>query len=150
MQKAATKKTETKAPVTVKEEKNPRSKSQVKEEKTKPEKNQKAANNIKNKEKEKDKDEAVAIKRAKNPYMFFVQDSREKVKKENPELKNKELLSLLGKMWNEMNDDQKKKYNDMSSKDRERYQKEKDNTDNAVGKKNNKKRKQSVAKDESK
>jgi hypothetical protein len=57
-------------------------------------------------------------------------------------------------LWTNCSDSEKKKYNEMAAKDKERYQREMENSGSnnnlKDGKKDNKKRKQSVAKNESK
>lgn len=50
-----------------------------------------------------------APKRALSAYMFFCADNREKVKAENPDKKMTELSTVLGAMWKEMSDADKKK-----------------------------------------
>jgi hypothetical protein len=94
MNKAATKKTDKTVPA--KEDK-ARSKSKGKEEKipAKPEKPEKKQ--VKKKEESSDSEESAAEARPKknlNAYMFFNMDNREKVKKENPGIANKEILSV--------------------------------------------------------
>ena len=91
MNKAATKKSDKTVPA--KEDK-ARSKSKGKEEKipVKPEKKQ-----LKKKEESSDSEESAADVKPKknlNAYMFFNIDNREKVKKENPGIANKDILSV--------------------------------------------------------
>jgi len=126
MQKtAAAKKNLTEKSAATKDDKT-RAKSSTKEEKTKQEKVEKSAKENKKSQpqKEEKKDKDPGVKRNKNPYMFYVQENREKVKKENEGVNNKELLGLLGKKWNSLSENEKKKYNDMAEKDKERYQRE--------------------------
>lgn len=73
----------------------------------------------------KGKGDDAGIKKPLNGYMMFLNDQREPVKKLNPTLTNKELISELGKLWNALDDDGKKKYKDFAAKDKERYEKEK-------------------------
>lgn len=72
----------------------------------------------------KGKGDDAGIKKPMNGYMMFVNDQRETVKKANPNLTNKELVSELGKLWNALDEDGKKKYKDSAAKDKERYEKE--------------------------
>lgn len=66
-----------------------------------------------------------APKRPLSSYMLFCQEERENVKKENPDLKAKEILSELGKRWKGLDDDEKKKYQDRFEEDKKRYDQEK-------------------------
>lgn len=47
------------------------------------------------------------IKGAKGAYILFTMDIREKVKQDNPDLTNKELMSKCGEKWNEATDAEK-------------------------------------------
>ena len=129
MQKTAgIKKNPTEKAVATKDDK-ARAKSSTKDEKPKPEKSEKPPKENKKTQKEdkKEKDGPV-VKRGKNPYMFFLQENRDKVKKENDGVNNKELIKIIGNKWNSLSADEKKKYNDMAEKDKERYEKELENS----------------------
>ena len=69
----------------------------------------------------KEKDPA-APKRPKTSYIIFCGAKRDEIKKKNPDMKGKEILSKLGEMWKALNDKQKKKYVDEANKDKERYE----------------------------
>jgi len=56
--------------------------------------------------------------------MHFAIENREKVKNDNPEAAPKEILTLLGKRWNEMTESEKQKYNELAVKDKEKYDNE--------------------------
>jgi hypothetical protein len=56
--------------------------------------------------------------------MRWTADNREAYKKKNPEMSPKELMSLLGKEWNEQSNTVKKKYEDLFAKDKKRYEEE--------------------------
>jgi structure-specific recognition protein 1 len=76
------------------------------------------------------KEKKQGPKGAKNAYIFFCQEHRATLKEEQPDLKGKEVLSELGKIWNdikEKNPELLKKYQDMASEDKERYADEKEN-----------------------
>jgi len=72
-----------------------------------------------------------APKRAKSSYMFYSEEHREKVtnslKKKNPNYKGS-LMGLvskeLGAKWKKLKPEQKKKYEALAQKDKERYQQE--------------------------
>lgn len=95
----------------------------------------------KNKEEE---EEEEKIKRPMNAYMHFCAESREEVKKENPDAKAKDILHLLGDKWKALSEEEKKKYNDLAAKDKERYEKEckEKGVDNHKNKKKNKSKKE--------
>ncbi|PVV01307.1 hypothetical protein BB560_004277 [Smittium megazygosporum] len=63
-----------------------------------------------------------APKRGLSAYMFFSQEYREKVKLQNPDAT---FGKILGEMWKEMTDDQKKPYKAKAEKDKQRYEAEK-------------------------
>jgi hypothetical protein len=65
-------------------------------------------------------------KKTKSAYLFFCEDKRPQVKKENPEAKAKEVLTMLGAMWKALSDKKKEKYQAMSAQDKERYAKAKE------------------------
>jgi hypothetical protein len=58
-------------------------------------------------------------------YMYFVQKQRADVKKSNPNIDNKTVISLLGKMWRGLGDAERQPYNELAKTDRERYLREK-------------------------
>ena len=81
--------------------------------------------------KTKDKD---APKKNKSAYMFFCDDERSVIKQELPDLNNKEVLVELGSRWSklkEQNPDKVKVFEDLASKDKERYLLEKGNADSS-------------------
>ena len=53
-------------------------------------------------------------KRPLTPYFIFHKEKFDKVKQENPELRIGKIASLIGKMWKELSDDEKKHYGDES------------------------------------
>ena len=76
------------------------------------------------------------IKGPKNPdkpkkpltsYMFFCNEKREEIMKENEGMGIGEISKILGKMWKEIKDEDKKKYEEMNDKDKERYDEEMEN-----------------------
>ena len=65
-------------------------------------------------------------KMPKNAYMFFCEDEREKVKKEKPDLKSKDILVELGERWRKIKGTKSSaKYEDKASNDKKRYEIEK-------------------------
>ena len=63
-------------------------------------------------------------KRAKNAFMYYTSEMREKVAKENEGKKPAEIAKLLGEMWNSLTESDKEKYVKQNEKDKERYKKE--------------------------
>lgn len=136
---------ENKAPKTNKKE-DKEAKATSKSKETKKEK--KASSKSKDKKpkanKNKEEEEEEKIKRPMNAYMHFCAESREEVKKENPDAKAKDILHLLGDKWKALSEEEKKKYNDLAAKDKERYEKEckEKGVDNHKNKKKNKSKKE--------
>ena len=100
-----------------KKDKKSRAKSKSKSKEEKPQK--KEAKKEKKNEETDDK-----VKRPKNAYFFFTAEHREEIKKNKPDLKQKEIFKELGELWKNLSDSKKKKYEDMAAKDKERYEKE--------------------------
>lgn len=74
----------------------------------------------------KSKSSANRPKMPKNSYMFFCDEEREKVKKEKPELKSKDILVELGARWRKIKGTKAStKYEDKSINDKKRYEIEK-------------------------
>jgi len=67
-----------------------------------------------------------APKRNRSAYMFFCTNKREEVKSANPEATFGTIGKLLGENWKSLDADQKKKYEVLSTEDKERYHKELD------------------------
>jgi len=67
-----------------------------------------------------------APKRPLSAYMFFSQDWRERIKAENPDAGFGEIGKLLGAKWKEMDDEDKKPYNEQAAADKVRADKEKE------------------------
>ena len=63
-------------------------------------------------------------KRALAAYMFFSKEQRPKLVAKHPDYKFTQIGSEMGRLWREMNEAGKKKYNDMAAKDKARYAKE--------------------------
>ena len=62
-----------------------------------------------------------APKRPMTAYMFFNQDMRAKLKKENPKLTFGELGKLIGQKYKALTDDEKKKYDKLTASAKEKY-----------------------------
>jgi hypothetical protein len=70
--------------------------------------------------------DSKAPKAPLNGYVRFLQDNREKVRKEYPAVPYSEVTRILGTRWSQLPADQKQKYLDEAQKDKERYQRELD------------------------
>jgi len=63
-------------------------------------------------------------KRPLSSYMLFVQKERPGIVEKNPDAKFTDIGKLLGSSWAKLNDEDKKKYVDMASEDKARYNQE--------------------------
>jgi structure-specific recognition protein 1 len=77
-----------------------------------------------NKAKKKAKKDPNAPKRAMTAYFFFMNESRDRIKKENPEASFSEIAKIAGTEWRSMSNKDKAKYEAMATKDKSRYSKE--------------------------
>ncbi|KAI8375027.1 high mobility group box domain-containing protein [Choanephora cucurbitarum] len=71
------------------------------------------------------KKDPSAPKRSLSAYMFFSQEWRDTIKKENPEASFGQIGKLLGEKWKSMDDEEKKPYIEMAEADKKRYESEK-------------------------
>ena len=79
----------------------------------------------KKKKEKKEKKDKNAPKRAISAFFFYQKERREPLKKEKPNLSNKELISTMSNEWNNMSENDKKKYVSLAEEDKKRYEKEK-------------------------
>lgn len=77
------------------------------------------------KEKRKRKEKKDGPKRGKSAYIFFSQEERLKVMKEQPSLSITEASKVIGARWKELTDADKQPYQEMAAKDKARYEAEK-------------------------
>ena len=63
-------------------------------------------------------------KRAKTSYLYFCEEMRPGVKSQNPDLKLGGVMKELGKMWRELSEEDKEKYNKLYEEDKIRYEEE--------------------------
>ena len=106
-------------------DKNQKDKKAAKREDKSKEKNAKTKEDKKPKKEKKTEDKKSAdkekVKRPCGAYILFGKDERPKIMKEHPDIKNTEIMRLIGEAWGKLPDDQKKKYQDLADKDKERY-----------------------------
>ena len=72
------------------------------------------------------------VKKNKSTYLFFSADERVIIKKEKPDLTNKQVLTEIGSRWKVFKEDESSermlKYKKLASEDKERYVSEKENS----------------------
>ncbi|XP_050445028.1 high mobility group protein 20A [Cataglyphis hispanica] len=68
--------------------------------------------------------DATAPKQPLSGYFLFLNDRREKVRSENPNLTFTEITKLLASEWSKLPGDQKQQYLDAAEQDKERYNRE--------------------------
>jgi len=87
----------------------------------------------------KEKKDPDAPKAAVNSFILFCRDNREDIKNENPEMKATEITKKLGEMWKDLDDEDKKEYQEKANEDKKRYAKEIEDYEPKEGFKNPKK-----------
>ena len=78
------------------------------------------SNDTKGKGKKKKKD-PNAPKRATTAFMFYSTKMRPIIKEDKPDIKFTEMGKLIGEKWRELSDDDKKEFEDLAEKDKQRY-----------------------------
>ena len=68
--------------------------------------------------------DANAPKRNKSAYMFFQEEVRPKLKAKFPQDTLGQLSKRLGKLWGDLKDKDKRKYDKLAEKDKQRYEKD--------------------------
>ena len=102
-----------------------RQKSKDKEKEKKEVKKERKSSKPKDKEKiKKEKNEESKVKRAKSAYIFFCEDKREQITRLHPDKETKDIFKLIGDSWSKLSDLDKRKYQEMADKDKERYERE--------------------------
>lgn len=77
----------------------------------------------------KDKDQPT---RPRSSYVLFGNDIREKLKEQNPDASNTDIMKLLAQEWNKLSVDEKKPYEEKADADKERWQEEKESYENKM------------------
>ena len=75
--------------------------------------------------KKKAKRDFNAPKRPVTAFFFFQSERRLTLKKESPNMDNKEMVKKMSEEWKALNDKDKTKYMQKAEEDRKRYEKEK-------------------------
>ena len=65
------------------------------------------------------------VKKPKSAYLFFCDDKRASIQKNNPGKKMGDVSKVLGQLWGSISDEERKKYQDQHDKDKDRYEEEK-------------------------
>ena len=78
----------------------------------------------KTKGKKREKKDPNAPKKALTAFFMFQTERRASLKKERPELDNKQLIYEMSNEWKVMKDEDKVKYQALADEDRKRYEKE--------------------------
>lgn len=73
-----------------------------------------------------------APKRPSTAWIFFYKENVKKVKEEDSSVPTKQICSTLSEKWKGMTDAQKEKYNKLAMKDKQRYQREKEQYENTT------------------
>ena len=74
----------------------------------------------------KEKKDENEPKRPQSSFFLFQADSRDKIKKENPDIKQSDLLKKVGEAWRNLDEKKKAVYEKKAAADKERYAKEKE------------------------
>jgi len=78
----------------------------------------------KKKKAKKAKKDPNAPKKASTAYMQYCNETRKAVQEKNPGLKMTEVAKIIGSSWKDLTDDDKKPYQIMAAKDKERYERD--------------------------
>merc|ERR1712080_325360 len=65
-----------------------------------------------------------APKKALSSFMLYSVDARERVKKEDPDIKQTDILKKIGAEWKALSEGEKKKWEDKAKAEKVRYEKE--------------------------
>ena len=85
----------------------------------------KAAKEKKERKTKKAKKDKDAPKRAISAFFFYNQERRVTLKKEQPNLSNKDIIKTMSDEWNKLSDEKKKPYVEKAEADKKRYEAEK-------------------------
>lgn len=71
------------------------------------------------------KKDKEAPKKNISAFFFFNKERRETLKKEQPQLSNKEIIKTMSDEWNKLSEEKRKPYIAKAEEDRKRYEEEK-------------------------
>jgi len=69
--------------------------------------------------------DASAPKKPQSAFILFSASAREQLKKDEPDIKQSEILKKIGAQWKALSEEEKKEWEDKAVADKERYQQEK-------------------------
>ncbi|KAI9342530.1 high mobility group box domain-containing protein, partial [Obelidium mucronatum] len=75
-------------------------------------------------EKKKAKKDPNAPKGASSSFILYSNAMRNRIKEDEPSLSMTDISKKIGALWKEVSADEKKKYEDLAAKDKERYKRE--------------------------
>jgi len=78
----------------------------------------------KKKRKTKSKTEENKPKKPLNAYLIFCKENQKTIREQNSDLGAKDVMRKMGEIWKSLDTDEKKKYSDRATSDKERYNKE--------------------------
>ena len=65
------------------------------------------------------------VKKPKSAYLFFCDDKRASVQKNNPGKRMGDISKVLGQLWGSISETDRGKYQELHDKDKDRYEEEK-------------------------
>jgi len=65
-----------------------------------------------------------APKRPTSGYFYFAGEVRPQIREENPGIKVTQVMCMIAERWRELDEDEKKPYEEMAAQDRKRYERE--------------------------
>ena len=68
--------------------------------------------------------DSEAPKKAQSAFFLYSAEAREKIKKEQTEMKQADILKKIGAEWKALSDAEKKKWEEKAKADKERYERE--------------------------
>eukprot|EP00210_Caulerpa_lentillifera_P000535 g517.t1 len=63
-------------------------------------------------------------KKPKSSYVYFMEQYRQEVKEENPNLRPQHIMKLMGERWTKLPEEERERFEELSKSDRVRYQEE--------------------------
>lgn len=70
-------------------------------------------------------------KKPKSGFMFFSQERRKTLKEEQPNVSITDASKIIGAEWKKLSEEDKRPYDELAQKDRERYRKEKEDAEDS-------------------
>ena len=77
------------------------------------------------------KPQKTGPKKPKSGFMFFSQERRKTLKEEQPNVSITDASKIIGAEWKKLTEEEKRPYDELAQKDRERYKKEKEDAEDS-------------------